>query len=44
MALASPVWMFAVSPQAFLGVAGAQESLFLLMISYRPTQGSSGEN
>ena len=31
MALASSVWMFAGSPQAFLGVASAQESLFLLM-------------
>ena len=31
MALASSVWMFAGSPQAFLGIASAQESLFLLM-------------
>ena len=31
MALASSVLMFAGSPQAFLGVASAQESLFLLM-------------
>jgi hypothetical protein len=31
MALASSVWMFAGSPQAFLGVASAQESLFLLI-------------
>jgi hypothetical protein len=31
MALASSVLMFAGSPQAFLGVGSAQESLFLLM-------------
>ena len=31
MALASLVWMFAGSPQVFLGIASAQESLFLLM-------------
>jgi hypothetical protein len=31
MALASSVLMFAGSPQAFLGVASVQESLFLLM-------------
>ena len=31
MALASSVLMFAGGPQAFLGVASAQESLFLLM-------------
>ena len=31
MALASSVLMFAGSPQAFLGVASAQESLFLLI-------------
>ena len=31
MALASSVWMFAGSPQAFLGVASAQEFLFLLI-------------
>jgi hypothetical protein len=31
MVLASSVLMFAGSPQAFLGVASAQESLFLLI-------------
>ena len=31
MALASSVLMFAGSPQAFLGVASVQESLFLFM-------------
>jgi hypothetical protein len=31
MALASSVLMFAGSPQAFLGVGSAQETLFLLM-------------
>ena len=31
MALASSVLIFAGSPQAFLGVTSAQESLFLLM-------------
>jgi hypothetical protein len=38
MALASSVLMFAASPQTFLGVASAQESL-LLLIDVLPAYG-----
>ena len=44
MALASSVLMFAGSPQTFLGVASAQESLFLLMDILPAYVGCSGEN
>jgi hypothetical protein len=44
MAFASAVLMFAGSPQTFLGVASAQQSLFLFLISCQFTAGMLAVN